>query len=185
MKFLVVALGNIGSEYANTRHNIGFKIADKIVEEQGVSFKMERLAFYTSYKFKGRSIHLIKPTTYMNLSGKALKYWGNELKIPPSNILVVVDDIALPFGKLRLKPKGSSAGHNGLKNIEEILGNQNYPRLKFGIGDAFNKGNQINYVLGNWTKDEEEKLGYYINDAIKVIEDFTFLGIERAMNIHN
>lgn len=185
MKFLVVALGNIGSEYANTRHNIGFKIADKIVEEQGVSLKMERLAFYTSYKFKGRNIHLIKPTTFMNLSGKALKYWSDELKIPTSNILVLVDDIALPFGKLRLKPKGSSAGHNGLKNIEETLGSQDYPRLKFGIGDAFNKGNQINYVLGNWSKDEEEQLGSYINDAIKAIEDFTFLGIERAMNIHN
>lgn len=185
MKFLVVALGNIGSEYADTRHNIGFKIADKIAQEQGVSFKMERLAFYTSYKFKGRNIHLIKPTTFMNLSGKALNYWSNELKIPISNILVVVDDIALPFGKLRLKPKGSSAGHNGLKNIEEILGTQNYPRLKFGIGDNFGKGRQIDYVLGNWTKDEEEQLGAYINDAIKAIEDFTFLGIERAMNIHN
>lgn len=185
MKFLVVALGNIGSEYANTRHNIGFKIADKIAEEQGVSFKMERLAFYTHYKFKGRNIHLIKPTTYMNLSGKALKYWSAELKIPTSNILVLVDDIALPFGKLRLKPKGSSAGHNGLKNIEEALGTQVYPRLKFGIGDDFGKGRQIEYVLGNWTNEENEQLGAYINDAIKAIEDFTFLGIERAMNIHN
>ena len=185
MKYLVVALGNIGSEYANTRHNIGFKIADTIASQQGVSFKMERLAFYTSYKFKSRTIHLIKPTTFMNLSGKALKYWSDELKIPLSNILVLVDDIALPFGKLRLKPKGSSAGHNGLKNIEQIMGTQVYPRLKFGIGDNFSKGRQIDYVLGNWTKEEEEQLGSYIADAIKAIEDFTFVGIERAMNIHN
>lgn len=185
MKFLVVALGNIGSEYATTRHNIGFRIADSIAQQQGVSFKMERLAFYTSYKYKSRNIHLIKPTTYMNLSGKALNFWMKELDIKTENVLVLVDDLALPFGKLRLKPKGSSAGHNGLKNIEETIGTQSYPRLKFGIGNSFSKGRQIDYVLGNWTKDEEEQLGAFISDAIKVIEDFTFLGIERSMNIHN
>jgi peptidyl-tRNA hydrolase, PTH1 family len=185
MKFLIIGLGNIGPEYAETRHNIGFKIADEIAKREGVSFKMERLAFFTEYKFKSRTVYLIKPTTYMNLSGKALKFWADYYKIPIENTLTLVDDIALPFGKIRLKPSGSSAGHNGLKNIETILGSQKYPRLKFGIGDNFAKGRQVDYVLGQWTKEENEQLGSYIDAAIKTIDDFIFLGIERAMNIHN
>lgn len=185
MKFLIVALGNIGPEYAETRHNIGFKIADEIANKQGVSFKMERLAFFTEYKFKSRTIYLIKPTTYMNLSGKAMKYWMDQLGVTVENTLTITDDIALPFGKLRLKPSGSSAGHNGLKNIEEILGSQKYPRLKFGIGSNFSKGRQVDYVLGKWTGEENEQLSSYIDAAVKVVEDFVFIGIERAMNIHN
>lgn len=185
MKFLIVALGNIGPEYAETRHNIGFKIADEIANKQGVSFKMERLAFFTEYKFKSRTIYLIKPTTYMNLSGKAMKYWMDQLGVPAENTLTITDDIALPFGKLRLKPSGSSAGHNGLKNIEEVLGSQKYPRLKFGIGSNFSKGRQVDYVLGKWTIEENEQLSSYIDAAVKVVEDFVFIGIERAMNIHN
>lgn len=184
-KYLIVALGNIGSEYENTRHNIGFKIADEIAQKQDVSFQMKRLAFYTQYQFKGRSIHLIKPTTYMNLSGKSLKYWANELKISIENTLTLVDDIALPFGKVRLKPKGSDAGHNGLKSIAEQIGSTKYPRLKFGIGDNFSKGRQVDYVLGEWTKQEQEELNAYMATAIKAIEDFIFVGMERAMNFNN
>ncbi len=184
-KYLIVALGNIGAEYENTRHNIGFKIADEIAKSKDVSFDMKRLAFYTTYKFKGRSIHLIKPTTYMNLSGKSIKYWIKELNIPIENTLTLVDDLALPFGKIRLKPKGSDAGHNGLKSIAEHLNTTKYPRLKFGIGDDFRRGKQIDYVLGNWTKKEEEELGSYIFTAMKTIEDFIFIGLERAMNFNN
>lgn len=185
MKFLIVALGNIGPEYAETRHNIGFKIADEIANKQGVSFKMERLAFYTEFKFKSRTVYVIKPTTYMNLSGKAMKYWMEQLNIPAENTLTLVDDIALPFGKTRLKPSGSSAGHNGLKNIELLLDSQKYPRLKFGIGSEFNKGRQVDYVLGKWNKEENEQLASYIESAIKVVEDFIFIGLERTMNVHN
>lgn len=184
-KYLIVALGNIGVEYENTRHNIGFKIADELIKKQDVSFDMKRLAFYTTYKFKGKSIHIIKPTTYMNLSGKAIKYYMNELNIPVENTLTLVDDLALPFGKIRLKPNGSDAGHNGLKSIAEQLGSTTYPRLKFGIGDKFSKGRQVDYVLGQWTKEEEEELGSYIATAIKAIEDFFQVGLERAMNFNN
>ncbi|MGB0886462.1 MAG: aminoacyl-tRNA hydrolase [Chitinophagales bacterium] len=184
-KYLIVALGNIGAEYENTRHNIGFKIADEIAKSKDVSFDMKRLAFYTSYKFKGKTVHIIKPTTYMNLSGKAIKYWMNELKIPVENTLTLVDDLALPYGKVRLKPSGSDAGHNGLKSIAELLGSKKYPRLKFGIGDNFTKGRQVDYVLGEWTAEEQEALASYIQDAIKAIEDFIQVGMERAMNFNN
>lgn len=184
-KYLIIALGNIGAEYENTRHNIGFNIADEIAIKQDVSFTMKRLALYTTYKYKGRTIHLIKPTTFMNLSGKSIKYWMNELKIPVENTLTIVDDIALPFGKTRLKPKGSDAGHNGLKSIAEYLNTTTYPRLKFGIGDNFSKGKQIDYVLGKWTNKEQEELSSYTSNALKSIDDFIFLGMDRAMNINN
>ncbi|MFT4644644.1 MAG: PTH1 family peptidyl-tRNA hydrolase [Planctomycetota bacterium] len=184
-KYLIVALGNIGAEYENTRHNIGFKIADELAKSKDVSFDMKRLAFYTTYKFKGKSIHIIKPTTFMNLSGKSIKYWMKELNIPIENTLTLVDDLALPFGKIRLKPKGSDAGHNGLKSIAEHTGSTIYPRLKFGIGDNFSKGKQIDYVLGEWTKQEEEELASYVAESIKSIEDFLFIGLERAMNFNN
>jgi len=184
-KYLILALGNIGAEYENTRHNIGFNIADEIAKSKDVSFDMKRLAFYTTYKFKGKSIHIIKPTTYMNLSGKSIKYWMKELNIPIENTLTLVDDLALPFGKIRLKPKGSDAGHNGLKSIAEYVGSTKYPRLKFGIGNNYSRGKQIDYVLGNWTANEQEDLASYIAEAIKTIEDFIFMGMERAMNSNN
>lgn len=185
MKYLIVALGNIGIEYENTRHNIGFKIADEMAKNQGVSFELKRLAFYTEFRLKNKHIHLIKPTTYMNLSGKALQYWSTELKIPLENILVLVDDKDLPFGKIRLRAKGSAGGHNGLKNIELVLGSQEYNRLRFGIGDNFSKGKQIDYVLGNWTTKEQEDLGSYIHEAIQATENFAHLGIAKAMELSN
>jgi len=184
-KYLIVALGNIGVKYENTRHNIGFKIADELSKSKDVSFEVKRLALYTTYKFKGRTVYLIKPTTFMNLSGKSIRYWMHELKIPIENTLTIVDDISMPFGKIRLKPKGTDAGHNGLKSIAEYLNTTKYPRLKFGIGDNFSKGRQIEYVLGDWSTKEQEELASYIAPAIKSIEDFIFIGLDRAMNINN
>lgn len=185
MKYLIVALGNIGIEYENTRHNIGFKIADEMAQKEGASFELKRLAFYTEFRLKNKHIHLIKPTTYMNLSGNAMRYWMNELKIDIENVLVLVDDKDLPFGKVRLRAKGSAGGHNGLKNIELVLGNQVYNRLRFGIGNNFSRGKQIDYVLGNWTPKEKEELASYMLDAIQAIENYVHLGIARAMESHN
>jgi PTH1 family peptidyl-tRNA hydrolase len=185
MSFLIAGLGNIGGEYENTRHNIGFKILDNLANKQGVPFQLERLAFYTQYRTRGKNIHLIKPTTYMNLSGKAVRYWMTELKITPQNLLVVLDDLALPFGTLRIRPKGSDGGHNGLKDIDATFGNNNYPRLRFGIGNEFSKGRQIDYVLGKWTPDELKQLDEKANIACDAIGGFMFEGIERAMNKYN
>ena len=185
MKYLIVALGNIGIEYENTRHNIGFKIADEMAKNQGVSFELKRLAFYTQFRLKNKKIHVIKPSTYMNLSGNALRYWIRELKIDIEKVLVLVDDKDLPFGKIRLKTKGSAGGHNGLKHIETILGNQQYNRLRFGIGNNFSRGKQIQYVLGNWTTKEQEELPSYIQDAINGIENFVHLGMAKAMELTN
>ena len=151
MKYLIAGLGNIGPEYELTRHNIGFLVLDRLADQHKLSFELSRHAEKSELKYKGRQIHFIKPTTYMNLSGKAVSYWLNELKIPKENLLVVLDDLALPFGTLRMRTKGSSAGHNGLKNIEELLGGQDYARLRFGISDTFNKGHQKNYVLSNFS----------------------------------
>jgi PTH1 family peptidyl-tRNA hydrolase len=185
MKYLIVGLGNIGPEYHETRHNVGFIILDKIASKYELNFKIDRLASVTELKHKGKSIVLIKPTTYMNLSGRALQYWMNFYKIPIENVLVIVDDLALPVGKLRLKVQGSSAGHNGLKNIEEILGHNKYPRLKVGIGDNFNKGNQVNYVLGKFTKDEQIIIDLKVEKAIEMILSFCLAGIGNTMNIFN
>ncbi len=185
MKYLIVALGNIGIEYENTRHNIGFRIADEMAKKQGVSFELKRLAFYTQFRLKNKKIHLIKPTTYMNLSGNALQYWMQELKIDINQILVLVDDKDLPFGKIRLKTKGSAGGHNGLKNIELVLGNPQYNRLRFGIGNNFSRGKQVDYVLGNWDSKEQEELASYIQDAISSIENFAHLGMTKAMELTN
>jgi len=185
MKYLIIALGNIGIEYENTRHNVGFKIADEMAQKEGASFELKRLAFYTEFRLKNKTIHLIKPTTYMNLSGSALSYWMNELNISIENVLVLVDDKDLPFGKVRMRSKGSAGGHNGLKNIELILGNQQYNRLRFGIGDNFSKGKQIDYVLGNWTTKEKEELPSYILEAIQAIENYVHLGMAKAMEIAN
>jgi peptidyl-tRNA hydrolase, PTH1 family len=185
MKYLVAGLGNIGAEYELTRHNIGFLILDQLADQQKVNFTTDRLAEKAEFKFKGRSIHLIKPTTYMNLSGKAIAYWLQDLKIPKENLLVLVDDLALPFGSLRLRTKGSSAGHNGLKNIEQVLGGQDYSRLRFGIGNDFGKGQQVDFVLSNFDKAEFEKLPEVINKANEMVLSFCTIGPERTMNVFN
>jgi peptidyl-tRNA hydrolase, PTH1 family len=185
MKYLIAGLGNIGPEYERTRHNIGFLVLDQLAGQHNVIFSTERLAQHAEVKFKGRSLHLIKPTTYMNLSGKAVAYWLQELKIPKENLLVVLDDIALPFGNLRLRPKGSSAGHNGLKNIELLLNGQDYARLRFGVGNDFGKGQQVDYVLSNFTHEEFKKLPDIMIKANQMIESFCTIGIERTMSQFN
>jgi peptidyl-tRNA hydrolase, PTH1 family len=185
MKYLIVGLGNIGPEYALTRHNVGFMVLDRLAARENLTFSIDRLASVTELKHKGRSITLIKPTTYMNLSGKALQYWMTQNKITIENTLVIVDDLALPFGKLRLKPKGSSAGHNGLKNIESVLGNDIYPRLKFGIGSEFSRGRQIDYVLGQFQENDFAELVIKLDKAIEMILSFCTLGIAPTMNFMN
>ena len=185
MKYLIVGLGNIGPEYADTRHNIGFMILDKLAKDEDCQFFNMRLAYYTEVKYKGRTLHLIKPTTYMNLSGKALAYWMQELKIPLQNVLVLVDDLALPFGALRLKPKGSAAGHNGLKHIEHTLGTNEYARLRFGISDNFPKGRQVDYVLDAFDKDELPELPALIDRSIEMIKSFATIGTELTMTRYN
>jgi PTH1 family peptidyl-tRNA hydrolase len=185
MKYLIVGLGNIGPEYALTRHNVGFMVLDRLASKENLSFKLDKMASIAEFKYKGRTIILIKPTTYMNLSGKALQYWMTQFKIPIENTMVIVDDLALPFGKLRIKPKGSSAGHNGLKNIESVLGNDLYPRLKFGIGNDFAKGRQIDYVLGQFDKNDFAELPIRIDKAIDMILSFSTIGIDRTMNFLN
>jgi len=185
VNYLIVGLGNIGEEYENTRHNIGFDIADLLAEDNDVTFDLDRHAFYAKFKQKGRTFHLIKPTTYMNRSGKALKHWATKLKIKPENVLVIVDDIALPYGKIRLKLKGSAGGHNGLKDIESVLGHQNYARLRFGIGDNYNKGQQVKYVLGKWTKTEQDALIEYNETAKKMVISYATIGAQRTMGEYN
>ncbi|MBS7564045.1 aminoacyl-tRNA hydrolase [Mucilaginibacter sp. Bleaf8] len=185
MKYLIVGLGNIGPEYADTRHNIGFMILDELAKQEKAAFNNMRLAYYTEVSHKGRMLHLIKPTTYMNLSGKAVNHWMNQLKIPVENILVLVDDLALPLGTLRLKPKGSAAGHNGLKNIEAVLGHNAYPRLRFGIGDNYPKGRQIDYVLGGFDNDEKPELPALIDRSIEIIKSFATIGTELTMTKYN
>lgn len=185
MKYLIAGLGNIGAEYELSRHNIGFLVLDRLADEQGAKFEQGKYCFKSEIKNKGRSLHLIKPTTYMNLSGKAVNYWMQELKIPKENILVITDDIALPFGKLRMRKKGSAGGHNGLKNIETLIGGQDYPRLRFGVGDNFHTGHQIDYVLSNFSNEEMKDLVSHLDRTIEALLAFTSLGIERAMNFHN
>lgn len=185
MKYLIVGLGNIGPEYADTRHNIGFIVLDELARQEGARFQNSRLAYYTEVSFKGRTLCLIKPTTYMNLSGKALSYWMKDLKIPVGNVLVIVDDLSLPLGTLRLKPKGSAAGHNGLKNIEEVLGNNNYARLRFGIGDNYPKGHQVDFVLSPFDKDEQPELPALIDRSIEMVKSFATIGTELTMTRYN
>lgn len=185
MKYLIVGLGNIGQEYADTRHNIGFMIADELVKKADASFSTLKYAYYSEFKFKSRIVHVIKPTTYMNLSGKAVKYWMKELKVPIDNVLVLVDDIAIPFGKIRLKPKGSSAGHNGLKNIEALCGGQNYPRLRFGVGDNFPRGRQVDYVLSGFDEDELMELPSLVDYSVDMIQSFISIGLELTMTRFN
>lgn len=184
-KHLIVGLGNIGAEYADTRHNIGFMVADELAKQAAVTFSTLRYAYYAEYRQRGHSVYLIKPTTYMNLSGKAVNYWMHELRIPQENILVVVDDLALSFGKIRLRPKGSSAGHNGLKSIEALCGGQDYPRLRFGIGDNFSKGRQVDYVLSGFDDDELPELPALIEHSVQAVNSFINVGLEQAMNLFN
>ncbi|MEZ5083767.1 MAG: aminoacyl-tRNA hydrolase [Bacteroidales bacterium] len=185
MKYLIAGLGNIGDEYANTRHNIGFIIADALAQSGKIMFKPDRLADMAKMKFKARTLVIIKPSTYMNLSGKAIKYWLDKEKIPLENLLVIVDDIALPTGVLRLRIKGGDGGHNGLINIIETLGTQNFPRLRVGIGDEFAQGYQVDYVLGKWTKKEEVILLPKITTAVDIVKSFVTIGLVRTMNIFN
>lgn len=185
MKYLITGLGNPGAEYELTRHNVGFLVLDQLADKQKAVFNVDRHAEKAEFKYKGRTIHLIKPTTFMNLSGKAIAYWLQELKIEKENLLVVVDDIALPFGSLRLRTKGSAAGHNGLKNIELVLNGQNYSRLRFGVGDAFHKGQQVDYVLSNFTQPEFAALPPIIEKANEMILSFCTIGAERTMNFFN
>jgi len=185
MKYLIVGLGNPGVKYQNTRHNIGYKVLDTLVELSNTTFKEEKHALYTSLKHKARTYHLIKPTTFMNLSGKALNYWMQALKIDHSNLLVVTDDIALPFGTLRLRGKGSDGGHNGLKDINQYLGHTKYARLRFGVGDQFLKGQQAQYVLSDWTPDEESDLNERLEQAVKMVLSFGTIGLAQTMSNFN
>ncbi|WP_408068622.1 aminoacyl-tRNA hydrolase [Wenyingzhuangia sp. 2_MG-2023] len=184
-KFLIVGLGNIGSDYENTRHNIGFKIVDELAKQQESSFSTEKLGDVAVFKFKGRTFILLKPSTYMNLSGKSVKYWMDKEKIPQENILVISDDLNIDFGTFRLKPKGSAGGHNGLKDINEKLGNQNYARFRFGISAVFGKGKQVNYVLGEWNKEEERYFPELLDKSAQLILSFGTAGIGNAMNEFN
>ncbi len=184
-KYLIVGLGNIGSEYVNTRHNIGFKILDFFARKESLDFQTVKLGALAEYKFKGRSFFLLKPNTYMNLSGKAVQYWMEKEKIPLENILIITDDLNLSFGTIRIKPKGSDGGHNGLKNINQILNTQNYARFRFGISDEFKKGQQVNYVLGEWGDDESSKLPERLELSSEIIRSFGTAGLENTMNFYN
>jgi PTH1 family peptidyl-tRNA hydrolase len=185
MKFLIAGLGNIGAEYDMTRHNIGFDVADAFVIKHDGNFSLDRHAFVATCKWKGISFTVIKPTTYMNLSGKAVKYWMDKEKIPLENLLVIVDELALPIETLRLRPAGSAAGHNGLKNIELLLQTQQYARLRFGIGNNYPKGKQADFVLSRWTPSELQIVKEKILKSVEIIESFASLGIEKTMNIYN
>ena len=184
-KFLIVGLGNIGSEYANTRHNIGFKILDYIANQEGISFQTVKLGEVAELKIKGRTILLLKPNTYMNLTGKAVKYWLEKENIEKENMLVITDDLNLSFGTIRIKNKGSDGGHNGLKNIQLLLNSTEYPRFRFGISDAFKKGQQVNYVLGEWDTEEKEKLKERLEISSKIIKSFALAGLNNTMNEFN
>lgn len=185
MKYLIVGLGNIGPEYQDTRHNIGFMVADAFVKESGERFITERHAAVAQVNSKGRQLFFIKPTTYMNLSGKAVSYWMQQLKIPRENVLVVVDDLALSFGSVKMKPKGSDAGHNGLKHINAVLGTSDYARIRFGIGNNYPKGQQVNYVLGGFDPDEQARLPELIAKSVEMIRSFVFSGVELTMTKFN
>lgn len=185
MKYLIAGLGNPGSEYENTRHNIGFKILDALAEPSNIFFSTNKYADHTELKHKGRTLVLIKPNTYMNLSGKAIRYWLEKEKIPIERLLVICDDLALPFGKIRIRAKGSDGGHNGLKNIHELLNTQNYPRMKFGVGAEFSKGRQVDYVLGNWSAEEEKTIGKRIELSRDAVLSIVTAGLNRTMSDFN
>ena len=184
-KYLIVGLGNIGAEYEQTRHNIGFDIADTLVKKHNGQFRQERLADIAEIRIKGRTLLVIKPTTYMNLSGKAVKYWRDKENIPLENILVLVDDLALPLEKLRIRGGGSDAGHNGLRSIQELLGTSEYPKLRFGIGNNYPKGRQADFVLGKWKDDEWPLVLQKVAKSAEIIEQFVLAGLATAMNQYN
>jgi len=184
-KFLIVGLGNIGPKYENTRHNIGFKMVDYLASAYDASWETAKLGDITSFKKKGRTFFLLKPSTYMNLSGKAVKYWLEKEKIPKENLFVITDDLNLPFGSIRVKTKGSDGGHNGLKDIQLVLQTTQYNRFRFGISDAFSKGRQVDYVLSEWTSEETEKLKERFEMGTKVVESFGLAGIQITMNTYN
>lgn len=184
-KFLLIGLGNIGAEYELTRHNIGFDVLDTLAGKNAVFFKPDRLADVAEIRWKGKIFICIKPTTYMNLSGKAVKYWMDKEKIGIENILVIVDDLALPLEKVRLRRGGSDAGHNGLKSIQEHLGTDNFPKLRFGIGNNFPKGRQVDFVLGKWTSEEWPLVVKKVNSCVELIETYSQVGIEQTMNLYN
>lgn len=184
-KFLIVGLGNIGDKYVNTRHNIGFQILDALAKDKNVKFETEKLGDVTRLRFKGKMFILLKPSTYMNLSGKALKYWMTKEKVAIENVLVVTDDVNIEFGAIRIKAKGSAGGHNGMKDIEDKLGNQKYPRFRFGVGGNYPKGRQVDFVLGQWTKEEESQLIERIPISAKAILSFGTDGINNTMNNYN
>lgn len=184
-KILVVGLGNPGGKYTETRHNIGFKILDYLAENKSISFEAQRYGDIAKFNFKGKQFTLLKPTTFMNLSGKAVRYWLEKEKINISNLLVVTDDLNLAFGTIRLKQKGSDGGHNGLKDIQDKLGTTTYPRFRFGISDAFAKGNQVDYVLGEWDETERPKLDERLKKSAALIQHFGVAGIQETMNQFN
>ena len=184
-KFLIVGLGNIGAEYVNTRHNIGFKVLDYLAKKESLDFQTVKLGSLAEYKFKGRSFFLLKPNTYMNLSGKAVQYWMEKEKIPLENVFVITDDLNLPFGTIRIKPKGSDGGHNGLKNINLVLNTNQDTRFRFGISDEFKKGKQVDYVLGEWNSAENEALPERLEIASEVIKSFGTAGLENTMTTFN
>jgi len=184
-KFLIVGLGNIGEKYTNTRHNIGFKILDHLAKTEDLQFETQKLGDLTTYRFKGRTFILLKPSTYMNLSGKSILYWLTKEKIPLENLLVITDDLNLPFGSIRLKTKGSDGGHNGLKDTQDKLNTTKYNRFRFGISDAFSTGRQIDYVLGEWTDEEKSKLPERLDKAIALIKSFGTAGVNNTMNTFN
>ena len=184
-KFLIVGLGNIGPKYENTRHNIGFKVLDFLAEKESLIFESAKLGDITTYKLKGRTFLLLKPSTYMNLSGKAVRYWLEKEKIPLENLFVVTDDLNLPFGTFRVKTKGSDGGHNGLKDIQNMLNTTKYNRFRFGISDTFSQGKQIDYVLGEWIEEEEKQLSERLLKATEAIKSFGLAGITNTMNTFN
>ncbi|MDC8005968.1 aminoacyl-tRNA hydrolase [Aureisphaera galaxeae] len=184
-KFLIAGLGNIGPKYENTRHNIGFRVLDHMARENDLTWETVKLGDITTYKKKGRTFLFLKPSTFMNLSGKAVKYWLDKEKIPLENLLVVTDDLNLPFGTLRVKGKGSDGGHNGLKDIQNVLQTTKYNRFRFGISDSFSKGRQVDYVLGEWNEEEESKLKERLDMASKIVESFGLAGVQITMNSYN
>ncbi len=184
-KFLIIGLGNIGEKYKDTRHNIGFKILDYFSKEESITFETQKLGDVATYKFKGRTFILLKPSTYMNLSGKSVKYWMTKEKISVENILVICDDLNIPYGSLRLKPKGSAGGHNGLKDINDKLNTQQYARLRFGVGNSFSKGRQVDYVLGKWSKEELLEMPEKLEKIKDIIKSFGLIGVSKTMNNFN
>ena len=184
-KYLIVGLGNIGHEYEGTRHNVGFDVADAVADKHGALFVQERHAALARFRLKGKQVIIVKPTTYMNLSGKAVKYWMDKEDVSLENVLIVVDEVALPLSKIRLRKSGSAAGHNGLKSVEETLETQEYPRLRFGIGNTYPKGMQVEYVLGKWTSSELTIVKMKVEKTVEIIETYVLAGIDAAMNQYN